>query len=370
MWPERREREEIPEEETAARGRERNERDERAEKAGKRGRGRRRAGKRFRIASTAALIAFSSYLLLDTFVLARAYSASGQSSISSSDFANLKSSNSSTGTSSTKSSGKSSKKTTETQTQGSSGTGVYANATVVGTYTDDNLNITVYRFYENSTYIYAADVQVTSAEYIKSAFAQGTYGKNVTAKTSSIADSVGAILAINGDYYGAQESGYVIRNGVLYRSTADSDDQVLVIGTDGTMKVVSASEASAQDLLDQGAWQAYSFGPGLIQNGKISVSSNSEVGKAMASNPRTAIGQIGQGHYVFVVSDGRSSESQGLSLYQLAQFMQSLGATTAYNLDGGGSSTMVFQGKVINNPTTTGRGTSERSVSDIVYIGS
>ena len=54
---------------------------------------------------------------------------------------------------------------------------------------------------------------------------------------------------------------------------------------------------------------------------------------------------------------------------QLAELMQSLGAQIAYNLDGGGSSTMVFQGRVVNNPTTNGRSIRERSVSDIVYIG-
>ena len=89
----------------------------------------------------------------------------------------------------------------------------------------------------------------------------------------------------------------------------------------------------------------------------------------MASNPRTAIGLIDNNHYLFVVSDGRTQESEGLSLYQLAQFMKSLGAKTAYNLDGGGSSTMVFQGSLINKPTTSGRDIRERKVSDIVYIG-
>ena len=89
----------------------------------------------------------------------------------------------------------------------------------------------------------------------------------------------------------------------------------------------------------------------------------------MASNPRTAIGMIAPLHYVLVVSDGRTEESQGLSLYQLAEFMQSLGITTAYNLDGGGSSTMVFEGELVNKPTSGGSSIKERSVSDIVYIG-
>ena len=74
-------------------------------------------------------------------------------------------------------------------------------------------------------------------------------------------------------------------------------------------------------------------------------------------------------HYMFVVSDGRTDESAGLSLSQLAEFMQGLGVVTAYNLDGGGSSTMYFNGEVINNPTTSGRSIKERSVSDIVYSG-
>ena len=89
----------------------------------------------------------------------------------------------------------------------------------------------------------------------------------------------------------------------------------------------------------------------------------------MASNPRTAIGVIDANHYVFVVSDGRTDESEGLSLSELAAFLQSLGVKTAYNLDGGGSSTLWYQGSVINNPTTSGNTIKERSVSDIVYIG-
>ena len=99
------------------------------------------------------------------------------------------------------------------------------------------------------------------------------------------------------------------------------------------------------------------------------VSEDDEVGKAKTSNPRTAIGVIDDLHYLFVVSDGRTNESAGLSLLQLAEFMKELGVTTAYNLDGGGSSTMYFNGEVINNPTTNGRSIVERSVSDIVYIG-
>ena len=89
----------------------------------------------------------------------------------------------------------------------------------------------------------------------------------------------------------------------------------------------------------------------------------------MASNPRTAIGLIDNNHFVFIVSDGRTDESEGLSLYQLAEFMTNLGIKTAYKLDWGGSSTMYFNGNVINKPVSRGSSISERGVSDIVYIG-
>ena len=218
----------------------------------------------------------------------------------------------------------------------------------------------------NDTNVYVADILLPSVESLKTAFAQDTYGRKITATTSDTATENDALLAINGDLYGARERVYVILNGILYRDTPSNAD-VLCIYTDGRMEIVAPQEKSAQELLDNGAWQVFSFGPGLLEDGEILVDTNDEVGMAMASNPRTAIGMIEPNHYIFVVSDGRTSDSEGLSLYELADFMKNLGVATAYNLDGGGSSTMVYQGEIINTPSS-GRHSRERSVSDIVYI--
>ncbi len=236
-------------------------------------------------------------------------------------------------------------------------------------YQDGNISVAITEYRQNDTTIYAADVRLASAEYLKTAFAKNAYGKNITEKTSAIAENHQAILAINGDYYGAQKNGYVLRNGVLYRSAAARNQEDLVIYQDGSFALISESEVSAEQLREDGAAQILSFGPGLIKDGAVCVSQNDEVGKAKASNPRTAVGIIDELHYVFVVSDGRTEESEGLSLYELAVFMQSLSVRDAYNLDGGGSSTMVFCGEVVNHPTTNGNSIKERSVSDIVYIG-
>lgn len=229
--------------------------------------------------------------------------------------------------------------------------------------------VSVKTYTENSTVIYVADIYLGEGQTIQSALADNTYGKNITDSTSNMASSVNATIAINGDYYGARTTGYVIRNGELLRSTKTSDDQEdLVLWEDGSMSVIKEGDYTAQQLLDKGAVQVLSFGPGLIMDGEVSVDSDDEVGTAMASNPRTTIGYIGDNHYVLVVADGRTSESTGLSLLQLAEFMDGLGCTQAYNLDGGGSSTMYYDGEVINNPTTNGNTISERSVSDILYI--
>ncbi len=277
-------------------------------------------------------------------------------------------SNSTAKSSSGSSAGTNSGTNSSTSSSTSSGTTSSVSGTVIGTYSDSKSKITVtqYRAYDSN--IYVADVEVTDGTSILSAFANNTYGRNITDTTSDMAEENNAVLAINGDYYGARQSGYVIRNGVAYRNQGNNGED-MVISKDGTLSFISESETTTDSLIQKGAWQVLSFGPVLVENGQIAVTENDEVGKAMVSNPRTAIGTVSKNHYLFVVSDGRTSESEGLSLYELASFMQSLGATNVYNLDGGGSSTMVFQGEVVNNPTTNGNKISERAVSDILYIG-
>lgn len=235
-------------------------------------------------------------------------------------------------------------------------------------YYDGNVSIELATYREKNTTVYVAEVMVSSPEYLKTALAKNTYGRNITEETSDMAERAGAILAVNGDYYGARNRGYVIRNGVLYRESSNNAED-LVIYRDGSFGIIQERSVTAASLLEKGAVQVLSFGPGLIEDGKISVTASDEVGQAMASNPRTAIGIIGENHYVFVVSDGRTTESAGLSLLELATFMEKLGVKTAYNLDGGGSSAMVFNGRVVNKPTSNGRSITERKVSDIVYIG-
>ena len=291
-----------------------------------------------------ALVAFSVYVLLDTFVIPRAY-ATADASVSQAGVVG---------------------KTTANATaddNASNVTGQTSSASVASVSTE----LSTQR-YLNTT-VYVVDIQTDDAQQLLTALASNTYGKNITATTSDMAEENDATVAINGDFYGARNAGYVVRNGVLYRDVAASADQEdLVIYADGSFEVIQEGDVSAQELVESGAWQVFSFGPGLVIDGSVNVDEDDEVGRAKASNPRTAIGQVSDGHYVLVVADGRTDESAGLSLQELATFMkEELGVTCAYNLDGGGSSTLWYEGEVVNNPTS-GHGDKERNVSDIVYL--
>lgn len=314
-----------------------------------------------------ALTALTGFVLLDTFVLPHAVTAVATTAASEQTTQTTQSqAQTSTGTTATVVNTASSAAQAETQSENTSGEVVITDSA----YSGNGISIVITTVRTNNTNAYVADVQLTNANSLKTALAQDTFGSNITQTTSAMAQANNAILAINGDYYGANKRGYVIKNGVLYRDTVRQGDDTedLAIYADGSFSIIDETQVSAQELLDSGVVQLLSFGPTLIENGEIQVSASDEVSRAKTTNPRTAIGFIDDLHYIIVVADGRTDESEGLSLLELAKLMESYGCVTAYNLDGGGSSTMVFNGTVVNQPTTSGNEISERSVSDIVYI--
>lgn len=244
-------------------------------------------------------------------------------------------------------------------------------------YLDEHIFITISTVRRYGSDFHVAEVKLSDPAYLKTALAQDTFGLNIKEKTSVQARRVGAILAINGDYYGANEKGYVIRNGHIWRkSLRPTDDkrrkyfEDLAILWDGSLYPFEEKTTTIADLSSMGAMQVFAFGPTLIKGGEIAVDADTEVGIANPSgNPRTAIAYLGECHYLFVVADGRTDQSKGPTLLELATVLRELGAETAYNLDGGGSATMYFNGKLVNNPCTNWNEIHEREVSDIVYIG-
>ena len=208
---------------------------------------------------------------------------------------------------------------------------------------------------------FVADIYIRDIESLKTAFARDTYGKGYKEWPHFMANAKGAVLAISGDYYGAREKGVVIRNGSVYRT--DTFKDVCVIYYDGVMETMSAKDFDADAAIERGAYQAFSFGPALLdENGHVKESYDTEINDP---NPRCAIGYYEPGHYCFVVADGRDFDySEGFKMHELAQVFEDLGCKAAYNLDGGATATMVFMDNIVNKPYDGGR-----KVSDIIYIG-
>lgn len=224
---------------------------------------------------------------------------------------------------------------------------------------------------ENALTYFVADVVITDATQLMNAFADNQFGQNIIAYTSEIAQANNAIFAINGDYYGFRDNGIIIRNGIIYRDIPVRTG--LAFYRDGSMKIYDETQTSAEELLADGVWNTLSFGPALLEDyqvveniDQVEIDTNFGNHPIQGNQPRTGIGIIDENHFVFIVVDGRSKGySMGVTLTEFAEMFKALGCSDAYNLDGGGSSTMYFMGRVVNNPLGRNK---ERGTSDILYI--
>lgn len=237
-------------------------------------------------------------------------------------------------------------------------------------YQDEGLSVAIKRYQQNDIVYFVADVQVKQAKQLMAGLSSDKPNGREE-QIEAIATRNGAVLAVNGDYYGAHKYGTIIRNGQLIRSTTTTRN-MLMVDANGNMSVrVDRDQDNAprlgDELVAQGIWQAFEFGPELVRDGQaVTFSPKFDVisTRDTRREPRTAMGQIGPLHYIVVVADGRQDGySIGMTLPELQQVFIAHGAVTAMNLDGGGSTEMWFQGQTINRPFS-----GRRDISDIIYF--
>lgn len=221
--------------------------------------------------------------------------------------------------------------------------------------------------------VYIVDIYVRTVECFQRVHAGGAYGKT-TAKVRKLAEESDAIVAMTGDSGHYFTKGWAVSNGVINRDTENRKRDLGIVYRDGTMvTVVNKDIDYAQIRADAESgkiWHIFLFGPALLDaEGKATLDfSDCEVRSA---NPRSAIGYIEPGHYVFVQVDGRGAKSAlearktspGLYMDDLAVLMEEIGCKAAYNLDGGQSSMLVFNGEIHSTPYHGGR-----NVGDAVII--
>lgn len=234
-----------------------------------------------------------------------------------------------------------------------------------GTYVSDSINITVYdsRMESKQVTYYVADIYIKDISFFKTGLALGEYDK--VEDVPDISQRYNAILAVNGDYYSLQgRSGPIIRNRTLYYEEVSNRRDSCAINGSGEMIFFKKGKYKIEDVKAADVIHMWGFGPILVEN--YGIDEFFDVSTDMNKrNPRTAIGFLQPGHYIFLQADGRAgSYSRGLDMNELAELMRELGCKDAYNLDGGQTSMMIFNGEIVNEPFRDGR-----ECSDIVYIG-
>ncbi len=228
-------------------------------------------------------------------------------------------------------------------------------------YQSDDIRIAISSAKKDGAEYFVADIWIRKIDYLRTALAKDEFGRRNRERLLKIMERKGAILAISGDYYGARPNGVVIRNGESYRDKPLYD--VLALYKNGEMKTFLNDDWDHEAELDKGVLQAWGFGPMLLDENAMPMTEFSGI-EYHRHNPRAAIGYYEPGHYCFVLVDGRREGSKGMRLPELSLLFHELGCKKAYNLDGGETAILAFEGEFVNIPFKGGR-----SQTDIIYVG-
>ena len=230
-------------------------------------------------------------------------------------------------------------------------------------YYDDSIRVDITTTRRSNAEFYVADIKIKHPSQLRTGLSTSLGTKYN--KPSAMAAHYNAVVAVNGDYYRDRKQGLVIRQGETLREKSSSLYDLLLIDTNGDFHIVKRDNLDMLEFYLAGALtiqNVFSFGPALVMDGEMQEIPEKYSFAPHYKNPRAAIGQLGELHYVIVICDGRQDDSAGCTLETLAQFMAELGCTQAYNLDGGNSATLVLGSTVFNHKA------EERSISDILYF--
>ena len=213
-------------------------------------------------------------------------------------------------------------------------------------------------------------IKVKSPTQLRTAVA-GNANEVVAEKPGKMARRVNAVVAINGDFYTQRKDGLIYRQGQAFRYALNPEKDVLVIDDQGDLHAFLGGENQAAELvafLQSGRTivNAFTFGPAIVKDG-VALPMPDTYKTRFDSDvraPRTVIAQLGPLEYVFVEAEGRVKHSKGVTTDQMGEFMVTLGVQTAYCLDGGNSSIMLFNGRYYD----ANYAESERVQSDIIYV--
>lgn len=200
------------------------------------------------------------------------------------------------------------------------------------------------------------------------------YVKTGFLKTSEAAVSTNALIAFNGSYFNTTTGGSTVffkKNGEVLNQTNNGfntyrENGALVINANGLPSIISKPTSGWSSIAQP---TGLAGGPLLIVDGQQL--EQQDVAFNINRHPRTAIGITADNKMIIVTVDGRSSQSQGLTIPQLSDLMKALGCTSALNYDGGGSTTAWVKNEgIVNFPSDNGKfdHEGERGVATVFTI--
>ena len=218
--------------------------------------------------------------------------------------------------------------------------------------------------------VFIAYVKIATPSQLRTAVAGQKIGSSSTNQTTTIARNYNGIAAINGDYFTKTKAGYIVRMGETYREKTSANMDLLLIDELGDFHICLHGHDVQENSIaafksEHKIINGFFFGPALVVDGEVQEIPENYQFDPHQKNPRAGIAQLGTLTYALVAVNGRTDQSAGVTLAEFADIMGQLGAKQAYNLDGGNSATLAFNGEVYNDKPQ-----AERAVTDIIYFAS
>ncbi len=231
-------------------------------------------------------------------------------------------------------------------------------------YEDESITVRIENMREHETNILVARVKIADSSQIRTAMA-ARYGSTGTVLPDKFAQRVNAVLAVNGDFFSFNSTGYLVRQGKTYRRKTHEPSDMLIIDDKGDFTIIVDPTDEKLGAFTGTIVNSFNFGPALVVDGEI-IHTTKKLNVGLdKETQRMGVGQLGELEYILVATEGPENEgSEGLTIPEFAQLMKDLGAVQAYNLDGGSSSAMMLGGEKINALSSK----KMRPICDLLYF--
>lgn len=238
---------------------------------------------------------------------------------------------------------------------------------IISRYEDESISVTLKHVWVGEARFNVAWVKIVDPSQLRTEV-EKPYAQQQSNLVATMGARQNAVVAIGGDNYKGAKVGYILRMGKEMRKAKAGSRDALFIDAKGNFTILKAPSNEEVTAVLEGETpiiNAFNFGPALVIDGELqAIDKKYSVGNIGRNEPRCAIGQLGELEYMLIVVDGRGQEgSEGCSGEVLAQYMYEQGCVQAYNLDGGNSADMYFNGGVYSHEKST-----PRSLSDIIYF--